>query len=194
MENTKLILHSCCAPCSTYVIEQLSEVYELIIFYYNPNIFPDEEYRKRAEEQQKLIDKMCTKHPIHCVIGEYEKERFYQVAKGLEDEPECGERCQRCYRLRLQKTAELAKEMDVSLFTTTLTISPLKKAEVLNRIGMEIAQEQGLQYLVSDFKKKNGYQRSVVLSKEYGLYRQDFCGCVYSRNERDRRVEARKQI
>ncbi len=182
----KLLLHSCCAPCSTYVLEYLSEYFEIIVFYYNPNIFPREEYEKRAQEQEILIGKMKSKYPITCVIGDYESERFYEISKGLEQEPECGLRCDKCYELRLRKTGELAKRLGVDYFTTTLTISPLKKAAKLNEIGARLEQELKMSYLQSDFKKKNGYKRSTELSGKYDLYRQDFCGCVYSKLERER--------
>lgn len=183
----RLLLHSCCAPCSTYVLEYLSQYFEITVFYYNPNIFPTEEYRKRSEEQRYLISQMSPKYPITCVIGDYEKELFYELSKGFEMEPECGLRCDRCYELRLRKTGELAKKMGMDYFTTTLTISPLKKADKLNEIGMALEQEIGVRYLISDFKKKNGYKRSTELSKEYNLYRQNFCGCVYSKQEQERR-------
>lgn len=181
-----LLLHSCCAPCSTYVLEYLSEYFRITVYYYNPNIFPDEEYRKRAKEQQYLISKMTPRYPIECLVGDYESEKFYEIAKGLEQEPECGIRCDRCYALRLRKTGELAKEIGADYFTTTLTISPLKKADKLNEIGQELEAELGVRYLVSDFKKKNGYKRSTEISREHDLYRQDFCGCVYSKMERER--------
>ncbi len=183
----KLLLHSCCAPCSTYVLEYLSDFFEITVLYYNPNIFPTEEYEKRAKEQQYLISQMNPKYFIACVIGDYEKERFYELAKGLEDEPECGKRCDLCYELRLRRTGELALQLDMDYFTTTLTISPLKKADKLNEIGKRLEMELGIEYLISDFKKKNGYKRSTELSKEYELYRQDFCGCVYSKQEQERR-------
>ncbi|MFI3170921.1 MAG: epoxyqueuosine reductase QueH [Eubacteriales bacterium] len=183
----KLLLHSCCAPCSTYVLEYLSDYFEIIVYYYNPNIFPQEEYQKRAEEQQYLIHKMQAKHPITCIVGDYESELFYDIVKGLENEPECGIRCDKCYELRLRKTRDLANVLGVDYFTTTLTISPLKKADKLNEIGLQLAKDCDVNYLVSDFKKKNGYKRSTEISKEYQLYRQDFCGCIYSKLERDKR-------
>lgn len=193
----RLLLHSCCAPCSTYVLAYLSDYFEITVFYYNPNIFPLEEYVKRADEQRMLIEKMTPKFPITCVVGDYESERFYAIAKGLEKEPECGLRCDKCYELRLRKTGELAKEVGADYFTTTLTISPLKKAGVLNTIGMQLEQELGVAYLQSDFKKKNGYKQSVELSKEYELYRQNFCGCIYSKLEQEkiakRRLEQEEQ-
>lgn len=175
----RLLLHSCCAPCSSYVLEYLSQYFAITVFYYNPNISPREEYEKRAEEQRRLIEALPAVHPIHLVVGDYEPECFYQLARGLEQVPEGGERCFRCYRLRLEAAARLAREDGYDYFTTTLTISPLKDAGKLNEIGEELAEGTAM-YLPSDFKKKGGYQRSIELSKQYGLYRQDFCGCVYS--------------
>ena len=180
----RLLLHSCCAPCSSYVLEYLSNYFEITVFYYNPNIYPETEYTKRILEQQKLIGDMEFKHPVSFVAGEYEKEKFYEMAKGLEDVKEGGSRCMKCYELRLRETAELAKAGEYDYFTTTLSISPLKNAAKLNEIGQRLAQEYGVEYLVSDFKKKNGYKRSTELSKIYGLYRQDYCGCEFSQRQR----------
>lgn len=179
----KLLLHSCCAPCSSYVLEYLSNYFSITIFYYNPNISPKEEFEKRVKEQQRLIASMSFKNPVDCMIGKYEPERFFEVSKGLEDIPEGGERCFRCYELRLRETAILAKQKGFDYFTTTLSISPLKKAEKLNEIGRKLEQEYQVSYLYSDFKKKDGYKRSIQLSQEYQLYRQNFCGCVYSKKE-----------
>ena len=176
-----LLLHSCCAPFSSYVLEYLSNYFSITVFYYNPNISPESEYTKRIWEQQMLIDKLPTKHPVTFVAGPYDSDRFYDMARGLEREKEGGERCFRCYELRLREAAEMAKKAEFDFFTTTLSISPLKNAQKLNEIGMRLAEEYGVAYLPSDFKKKNGYKRSVELSKEYGLYRQDYCGCVFSR-------------
>lgn len=181
-----LFLHSCCAPCSSYVLEYLSEYFRITVFYYNPNIYPDEEYYKRVEEQKAFIERLPAKHPIQFVEGKFDKERFYAMARGLEDVNEGGERCFRCYELRLRESAELAKEYQMDYFTTTLSISPLKNSAKLNEIGLALAEEYGIAYLVSDFKKKNGYKRSVELSKEYDMYRQDYCGCVFSKNQRER--------
>lgn len=181
----RLLLHSCCAPCSSYVLEYLSRYFEITVLYYNPNISPEEEYDKRVEEQRRLIERLPVKHPITFVAGEYEPERFYEAAEGLWKEPEGGERCSRCYRLRLLEAARKAKEGGYDYFTTTLTISPLKNAGKLNEIGEELAGVYEVAHLPSDFKKKNGYKRSVELSGEYGLYRQNYCGCVFSRLEQD---------
>lgn len=181
----KLFLHSCCAPCSSYVLEYLSSYFAITVFYYNPNIYPDEEYEKRSEEQRQFIRRFPAKYPIQFVCGDFEKERFYEAVKGLEKIKEGGERCFCCYRLRLEETAKEAKRLGMDYFTTTLSISPLKNAEKLNEIGEELAKEYGVCYLNSDFKKKNGYKRSVELSREYGMYRQDYCGCVFSKAERE---------
>ncbi len=183
----KLLLHSCCAPCSSYVLEYLSDYFEITVFYYNPNIFPENEYTKRILEQQTLIHEMKTKYPISFIAGNYDRELFYEAAKGLEHLKEGGERCFKCYELRLRETARIAKECDYDYFTTTLSISPLKNADKLNQIGNAIANEYGLRYLQSDFKKKNGYKRSIELSKEYGLYRQDYCGCEFSYRDRQQK-------
>lgn len=177
-----LLLHSCCAPCSSYVIEYLSEYFKITVFYYNPNISPDEEYRYRAKEQKRLIESMQFKNPVDFLEGDYNPDDFFNLCKGLENEPEGGARCAKCFNLRLSKTAEIAKQKSFDYFTTTLTISPLKNAHLINNIGQETAKKHDVQYLVSDFKKKNGYKRSIVLSKEYNLYRQNYCGCIYSKN------------
>ena len=175
-----LLLHSCCAPCSSYVLEYLSNYFETTIFYYNPNIYPESEYTKRILEQQTLITKMKTRHPVTFMAGNYDRDRFYKMAKGLEHLKEGGERCFRCYELRLRESAEVAKKCGLDYFTTTLSISPLKNAAKLNEIGIRLSREYGVEYLPSDFKKKNGYKRSIELSKKYGLYRQDYCGCEFS--------------
>ena len=181
-EAPTLFLHSCCAPCSSYVLEYLSAFFRITVFYYNPNIYPAEEYGKRVEEQKNLIEKLPSVYPIEFVEGAYDKERFYEMARGLEQVPEGGERCFRGYELRLRETARLAAERGFDYFTTTLTISPLKNAAKLNEIGGLLGEEYQTVWLPSDFKKKNGYKRSIELSKEYNLYRQDYCGCVFSVN------------
>lgn len=175
-----LLLHSCCAPCSSYVIEYLSNYFKITVFYYNPNIYPESEYTKRILEQQTLIAKMKTQHPVAFMAGSYDKDRFYEMARGMEHLKEGGERCFRCYELRLRESAEVARKCGFDYFATTLSISPLKNAAKLNEIGMRLSKEYGVDYLPSDFKKKNGYKRSIELSKKYGLYRQDYCGCEFS--------------
>ncbi|WP_027431149.1 epoxyqueuosine reductase QueH [Lachnospira multipara] len=176
-----ILLHSCCAPCSSHCIEYLSQYFRVTVFYYNPNISYEEEYRKRVEEEKRFIKEFPTKYPVEFIEGDYDTSKFYDMAKGLEKCPEGGERCFKCYELRLRETAKLAKEKGFDYFTTTLSISPLKSSLKLNEIGLKLEEEYGMKYLLSDFKKKNGYKRSIELSKEYNLYRQNFCGCVYSR-------------
>lgn len=176
----KLLLHSCCAPCSSYVLEYLSDCFDITVFYYNPNIYPESEYTKRILEQQTLIGEMDTKYPVSFIAGHYDRERFYEMAAGMEHLKEGGERCLKCYELRLREAAELAAKGGFEYFTTTLSISPLKNADRLNEIGLRLETEFGVRYLQSDFKKKNGYKRSIELSKKFGLYRQDYCGCEFS--------------
>ena len=182
----KLLLHSCCAPCSSYVIEYLSDYFEIDVLYYNPNIDTADEYEKRANEQIRLIQSMELKNKVNCIVEEYTPKEFYDCAKGLEKEPEGGLRCRECFSLRLEKTAKLAKEKCFDYFTTTLTISPLKNSQILNEIGKEMSEKYQVEYLYSDFKKKSGYLRSCELSEKYGLYRQNFCGCVFSKNNLDK--------
>ena len=182
-KKPSLLLHVCCAPCSTACLEVLNEYFDITVFYYNPNIAPFNEYQKRLAEEQKFV---ATCYPtIKIVEVGYENEKFEQIAKGCEDSTEGGERCKKCYSLRLKKTGEYAKENGFDYFTTTLTVSPYKNSQVLNQIGEEIAQELGINYLTSDFKKNDGYKRSIVLSKEFDLYRQDYCGCQYSKKARE---------
>lgn len=183
----RLLLHSCCAPCSSAVLERLTDWFDLTVFYYNPNIAPEEEFLRRAEEQRRLIAELPHAHEIQFRCGEYESEAFEALARGLEDMPEGGERCTRCFRLRLGKTAALAAREGFDYFTTTLSISPLKDAQRLNAIGGELAEQFGVAYLFSDFKKKNGYKRSCELSVQYDLYRQDYCGCRFSQMEREKK-------
>lgn len=185
-ETPTLLLHSCCAPCSSYVLEYLSEYFKITVFYYNPNIYPDEEYYKRVAEQKAFISKFPAKNKIDFIEGDFDKERFYDTTKDMENMPEGSERCFKCYELRLSQTAVKAKELGFDYFTTTLSISPLKNAEKLNEIGVKVAKEYNIKYLVSDFKKKNGYKRSTELSREYNMYRQDYCGCVFSKIEREK--------
>lgn len=193
-KRPRLLLHSCCAPCSSYVLEYLSEFFDITVFYYNPNIFPENEYEKRVLEQQMLINNMELKSPVRFLAGQYDKERFYQMAKGMEEVREGGVRCFACYELRLRETAQKAVEGGFDYFTTTLSISPLKNSQKLNEIGQKIAEEIGIAYLVSDFKKKNGYKRSVELSEIYGLYRQDYCGCEFSFRQRQKDIAAQLSV
>ena len=180
-----LLIHSCCAPCSSYVLEYLSQYFKITIFYYNPNIYPAEEYHKRVAEQQRLISELPTKHKVDFIEGRFDEQEYYDAVKGLEHIKEGGERCFVCYRLRLEETAKLAKEKGFDYFTTTLSISPYKNAQKLNEISAELSDIYDVKNLPADFKKKEGYKRSIQLSKIYDLYRQDYCGCVFSKQERD---------
>lgn len=177
-EKKSLLLHACCAPCASYPIEILKDAFDLTVYFYNPNMDTEKEYSLRAEELKRFCEKMDVKY----VIENYAPQEFYAVAKGLENEFEGGSRCKKCFRLRLNKTAEYAKEKGFNYFATTLTVSPLKNAKILNEIGFELEKEIGVNYLGTDFKKRNGYIRSTELSKEHNLYRQNYCGCVYSKN------------
>ncbi|MBE7093359.1 MAG: epoxyqueuosine reductase QueH [Clostridiales bacterium] len=181
-KGTKLLLHSCCAPCSSACLERLHDFFSVCVFYYNPNIDEREEYEKRKAEQIRLLSETGWAEFVDC---DHDAKAFAEMAKGLENEPERGARCYRCYALRMEKTAQKAKELGIAYFATTLTLSPLKNVEWLNQIGEEVGGRYGLTYLYSDFKKQGGYLRSIELSKEYGLYRQDFCGCKYSRRGKD---------
>lgn len=177
----KLLLHSCCAPCSSYCLEYLSKYFEITVLYYNPNISPEEEFRKRAEEQRRLISELPVKNPVSLVIDDYDPSEFFNAVKGLENAPEGGERCFVCYHLRLERAARYAAEHGFDYFCSTLSISPLKNAQKLNEIGEELSEIYKIQNLPNDFKKKGGYLRSIELSREYGLYRQNYCGCVFSK-------------
>lgn len=187
-----LFLHSCCAPCSSYVLEYLCRYFHITVYYYNPNISDDEEYRKRVKEQIRLIngynreieEAVRCGYPIQIMEGDYEPQRFYEAVRGYEDCPEGGERCSHCFDLRLRETAKRAKESGFDYFATTLTISPLKNAPKINEIGAALAKEYGVIWLPADFKKRDGYKRSIELSAEYDLYRQNYCGCAYSLRER----------
>ncbi len=179
----KLLLHSCCAPCSSYVLEYLSKYFKITIVYYNPNISPYDEYKKRLAEQIRLINEMKSINKISLLECSYDNEVYEEEIKGLELEPERGSRCLKCYHLRLEYTAKLAKEKGFDYFGTTLSVSPYKSSEVLNRIGEELSCVYNIPYLYSDFKKKEGYKRSIELSKIYNLYRQDYCGCKYSKRK-----------
>lgn len=181
-----LLLHGCCAPCSSYVLEYLTEYFDIALLYYNPNIFPGSEYNKRIDEVKRLISEMPLKFPVKLIEGEYKPEDFFGIAKGLEHLPEGGERCFKCYRLRLEEAAKAAKEGGYDYFSTTLSISPHKNAEKLNEIGRELEEKYGVKYLYADFKKREGYKRSIELSRIYGLYRQNYCGCIYSKQQAEK--------
>ena len=182
IDGETLLLHSCCAPCSSYVIGLLSDYFKITVFYYNPNISPYEEYQKRVEEQIRFINELDTKYKVDFIEGDYEHEEFLRVVEGLENELEGGKRCFKCYYQRLEKTAKTAKENNYDYFCTTLSVSPYKNAQKLNEIGKLLEEQYGIKYLYSDFKKNDGYKKSIELSKEYNLYRQDYCGCKYSKN------------
>ncbi len=178
----RLLLHSCCAPCSSYVLEYLSEYFRITVFYYNPNISPAREYDQRVREQKRLIEEMSFRYPVSFQEGTYDPEKFYGIVKGMEHLPEGQERCFACYKLRLGETAAAAAAGEYDYFTTTLSISPLKNAQKLNEIGIMLGEQYGVSYLPSDFKKRNGYGRSLELSEQYHLYRQNYCGCVFSKS------------
>ena len=180
----KLLLHCCCAPCSSYVLEYLSRFFEITCFFYNPNISPAEEYEKRAEELRRLIEEQPHDNFVNLIVEKYNPEEFLTAVKGFENIKEGGERCFKCYRLRLEAAAKYAKEYNFDYFCSTLSISPLKNAQKLNEIGEELSKIYNVAYLPNDFKKNDGYKRSIELSAEYNLYRQDYCGCVFSKRER----------
>lgn len=180
-EGTHLLLHACCAPCSSAVLERIANYFKITIFYYNPNITDEEEYKKRIEEVKKLINSIKPKYKVSLIEGNYEPEKFFEISKDLENEPERGKRCYKCYNLRLEETAKIAEKLKIPYFCTTLTLSPHKRVDWLNEIGERLDKEYTPTYLYSDFKKKEGYKRSIILSKELGLYRQDYCGCIYSK-------------
>ena len=182
-DRPSLLLHACCAPCSSYVLQYLSEYFDITLFFYNPNISPKEENDFRAEELCRLCREMPMRRVPNVVVAEYEPNVFYDAVKGMESQREGESRCAVCYRLRLEKTAEEAKKGAYDYFTTTLSISPYKRADWLNTIGAELSDKYGVRYLFSDFKKKNGYKISCELSAQYGLYRQDYCGCEFSRRD-----------
>lgn len=182
-DKPKLLLHACCGPCSSYTVEYLSKYFDITIYYYNPNTYPEQEYKRRLEELNKFINSFNS--GIKVIEENYIPNEFYKSIKGLEKLGEKSKRCYECYKLRLDKSAKYAKEKEYDYFTTTLSISPYKNAEWINEIGIELENKYNIKYLFSDFKKKNGYKRSLELSKEYKLYRQEYCGCVYSKQERD---------
>lgn len=190
----RLLLHACCAPCSSAVLEYLSQYFAITLLYYNPNIAPLEEYQKREAELRRLVSQMKFTHPVALLPCQYDGQAFVQAARGLEGEPEGGKRCEACFRLRLRYAAQEAARLHFDYYTTTLSISPMKNAPLLNQLGEEIGREFGVAHLPSDFKKKDGYKRSVQLSKEYDLYRQDYCGCAFSKAQRQREKEEREEV
>lgn len=200
LENQKkgrvptLLLQACCAPCSSAVLERISDFFQVTILYYNPNISDAKEYEKRLYEVESFVKKIETKNPIQVIPGRYEPKEFFHAISGYEHLGEGSERCFQCYRLRLEETARIAKEKSFDYFGTTLSISPYKNSRVLNQIGTKLETKYKVPYLYADFKKKNGYQRSIELSNQYGLYRQDYCGCIYSKKERDESIKKRESL
>lgn len=179
-EGETLLLHACCAPCSSAVLERLGNHFTVKILYYNPNITNSLEYHKRLNELKRFVTNFKVKYKVEVIDGRYDPKEFFDIAKGLENEPERGKRCYKCYRLRLEETANMAEKLGIKYFTTTLSLSPYKNANWINEIGEELTNNYSSNFLYSDFKKKNGYKRSIELSKQYDLYRQDYCGCIYS--------------
>lgn len=179
----KLLLHSCCAPCSSYCLSYLAEYFSITVYYYNPNISPVSEYEKRVKEQIRFINELPVKYPVSFAEGRYDSERFFEMVRGLEDAPEGGERCFLCYEMRQREAAIYAKEHGFDYFTTTLSVSPHKNVAKLNEIGLRLAKEYDVAYLPSDFKKRGGYQKSIELSHQYDLYRQNYCGCIFSKRD-----------
>lgn len=188
-----MLLHVCCAPCSSHVLSVLCQDYDITAFFYNPNITEEAEYKKRIVELKRFTSEAEFAKAVAVLEGAYEPERFWEIARGLEKEPERGKRCYKCYALRMEETAKYAKEHEFDVFTTTLSISPHKNAAWLNEIGERLSAQYGVEYMYSDFKKKNGYAHSIELSKEYNLYRQDYCGCIYSKLEREAQKKQKKE-
>ena len=184
-KTPKLLIHACCAPCSSYVIEYLSNYFEITIYYYNPNIHPENEYIRRINELKNFLNKYKTKNKVNLIEDVYNPKEYFERIKGLENLGERSKRCYNCYEFRMDKAAKFAKNNNYDYFTTTLSISPYKNANWINEIGCNLEKKYDIKYLYADFKKKNGYKRSLELSHEYGLYRQDYCGCIYSKQERE---------
>ena len=187
-DTPKLLLHACCAPCSSYVLEYLSKYFEITLYYYNPNIHPELEYNRRIEELKKFISEFNGVNKIDLVEEEYNTSEYFNEVKGLENLGERSKRCYNCYKFRMDKAALYAKNNNFDYFTTTLSISPYKVSNWINEIGRELEKKYNINYLYADFKKKNGYKRSLELSKQYNLYRQDYCGCIYSKQEREIKI------
>lgn len=187
----KLLLHSCCAPCSSYVLEYLSSFFSITVLFYNPNISPIDEYEKRKKELIRFIKEYPFKNKINFIQLDYDNCEFEKIAEGLQDLEEGSARCIKCYYLRLDKTALLASSLKFDYFATTLTVSPYKNSDKINEIGYSLEKKYNVNYLCSDFKKKNGYKRSIELSREYNLYRQNFCGCIYSKINREKKLEVK---
>ena len=179
-----LLLHACCAPCSSACIERLSNIFKITILYFNPNISDEKEYQKRLDELHKFVSSFKTKYEVNIIDGRYNPDEFFKMSEGLEKEPERGARCYKCYNMRMEETAKVAEENNYDFFATTLSLSPYKNSNWINEIGENLDKKYNSTYLYSDFKKKNGYKRSIELSKEYDLYRQDYCGCIYSKRNK----------
>ncbi len=192
-KKPSLLLHSCCAPCSSSVLETLTPHFDVTLYYYNPNIYPKEEYTRRKEEQEQFLSKLPGKMRVKMIEGPYDTGAFSQIARGYEKQPEGGLRCARCFILRLTHAAQSAKKMGADFFTTTLSVSPHKDAQLLNMLGGQIGEKFNIPFLYADFKKRDGFKRSLALSKQYGLYRQDYCGCAYSKEESEK-IRQAKQI
>ena len=184
-KTPSLLLHSCCGPCSTYVLEYLSKYFDITVYYYNPNMDTVDEFKKRLTEQIKVINKLPSTNPIKLIEGNYDSQKYLDYIKGLESNLEGCNRWHKCYYLRLEETAKLAKDKNFDYFCTTLTVSPYKNAKVINEIGSKLESIYNVSYLYSDFKKKEGYKRSIELSKEFDLYRQNYCGCIFSKKTGD---------
>lgn len=180
-EGEELLLHACCAPCSSAVLERLASFFKIIILYYNPNIDNENEYLKRVNELKRFVSAFQTKYPVKIIEGRYNTKEFFAIADGLEKEPERGKRCYKCYELRMEETARIAESLNINYFTTTLSLSPHKNANWINQIGENLSKKYNSNFLYCDFKKREGYKRSIELSKDYNLYRQDYCGCIYSK-------------
>lgn len=189
----RLFLHACCAPCSSYVLEYLSEYFDITVFFYNPNITEYDEYLKRKNELIRFIEEKKFRHNVRMIDGDYSPEAFFEMSKGREELSEGGARCFDCYLLRLERTAEVAKEKDFDYFCTTLSVSPHKNSQKLNEIGCFLSQKYDIKYLYSDFKKRNGYKRSIELSAQYKLYRQNYCGCIYSKAQAEKKEKKEKE-
>lgn len=188
LENPpSLLLHSCCGPCSTSVLELLSDYFKVTLLYYNPNIYPSDEYYKRLEEQKKVLEKVNGRFEIKFLEGRYDPAEYFDAVKGVEHLPEGSQRCFNCYELRLKEAAQFAKNLNMDYFATTLSVSPYKNAQIINELGEKIGAEYGVKHLPNDFKKKNGYKKSVELSKKWNIYRQDYCGCPFSKREAEER-------
>lgn len=179
-KRPSVMLHSCCGPCSSYVLEYLTQYFDVLLYFYNPNIHPEEEYAKRLKTQKQVIDSMGFGDRVRLIEGDYFTEEFFDAVRGLEDQQEGGKRCEKCIKLRMNRTAEAALQYKTDFFATTLTVSPHKNALYINSMGSLLEKEKGTAYLFSDFKKKDGYKRSIELCREYGLYRQNYCGCIFS--------------